>query len=88
MSREPAIAKELSSTPKSWRILCPTKRKDIIIIPDAIVIFPDCIDPYLALKLTIIGIEPNISITEKSTRVTENIFFYIYTKHGIVSLLL
>lgn len=70
---EPAIANDLMSKPRKLRKVSPTKRNTIIRNPEAIVAFPDSILPSFSFKETKIGIEPGISITAKSVKLTVKI---------------
>ena len=70
---DPATAKELTSTPNKPSKLGPPYRKMIMIASATILAFLDCILIPRCFIESMIGIDPTISITEKRTRLIENI---------------
>ena len=87
-TNEPATANEFTSMPINFKSSSPTNKKVIMITPDTKEAFSDSICPNFDLRPIIIGMEPIISITAKSTIPTvtislksnPNIFFLICYK--------
>jgi len=73
--KEPATAKEFTSTPIKLNNRSPTNKNTIIINPAITDAFSDCICPAFFLKSIIIGTLPIISITANNTINVVNISF-------------
>ena len=65
ITSEPAIAKDLTSTPRKRKMVSPKKRKTIIMIKDTTVACSAFIYPTFVFIWRSAGIEPMISITAK-----------------------
>ncbi len=70
---EPAMAKELTSKPRSFKKLSPKKKKSKIKIPETNVALKELKPPILFFNEMSTGIEPSTSITAKSANEAVNI---------------
>ena len=67
ITKAPAIANELTSTPINLSILFPINKNEIINNPATIAAFYDSILPNFCLSETMTGTDPRISITANKT---------------------
>ena len=72
ITSEPAMAKDFTSTPKSFKMDSPKKRKPIMMISDTSVDCSALIYPTLFFTCNNTGIEPTISITANKIAETES----------------
>ncbi len=73
MTKEPAMAKDLTSTPIIPNNFSPTNKKAIINTKATTVAFSDCICPAFVLSWITTGMAPTISMIAKRIIVTESI---------------
>ena len=66
-TKDPATAKEFTSIPIKFKSSSPTNRKVIMMKPDTKDAFSDSICPNFDLKSMMMGMDPMMSITAKST---------------------